>query len=154
MREQGHGHMVNIGSLASEIVLPFQSVYSASKAAVRAMTRGLSMEVKPFGIRVVLIEPSNCRTQVADYRRWTRDSDGDSAYLERCRRSLAVAETDECNGMPPDRVARTIERVINARSPRLYYLVAPPFDRFAAAAGKVAPGRLFEWFHMKYYRIG
>ena len=62
MRQQGAGLIVNMSSLAGLLGLPFESFYSASKFALEGLTEALRLEVAPFGVRVVLIEPGNFRT--------------------------------------------------------------------------------------------
>ena len=54
MREQGQGRIVNLSSVAAPVPIPFQTYYSAGKAAVNSYTMALSNEVKPFGITVAL----------------------------------------------------------------------------------------------------
>lgn len=56
MRPQEHGRIVVISSVAGYIPLPFQSMYSASKYALEAMTESLMMEVAPFNIKVISIQ--------------------------------------------------------------------------------------------------
>ncbi|NBR09447.1 MAG: SDR family NAD(P)-dependent oxidoreductase [Opitutaceae bacterium] len=56
-RVQGSGCIVNIGSVAGRIARPLSSIYDATKHALEAMTDGLRGELKPFGIRVALIQP-------------------------------------------------------------------------------------------------
>jgi short-subunit dehydrogenase len=55
MREQKNGLIINVSSVAGLISVPYQSMYSASKYAVEAMTETLRLEVKPFGIRVSMV---------------------------------------------------------------------------------------------------
>jgi len=62
MREQGSGAIVNISSIAGLIGIPYQAMYSASKFAIEGMTEALRLEVKPFGIRVCLIEPGDLKS--------------------------------------------------------------------------------------------
>ncbi|MGD1994460.1 MAG: SDR family oxidoreductase, partial [Anaerolineae bacterium] len=62
MRERGAGLIVNVSSLGGVIALPFQAFYSASKFAVEGFTEALRMEVKPFGVQVVLIQPGDLST--------------------------------------------------------------------------------------------
>ena len=59
MREAGSGRIINIGSLAACFPVPFQGMYSASKAALFTLTMALRMELKPFGITACTIEPGN-----------------------------------------------------------------------------------------------
>ena len=53
---QGHGRLVNIGSLAGRVAMPFIGAYSASKFAMEALTDALRVELRPWKIRVSLIE--------------------------------------------------------------------------------------------------
>ncbi|HTL08120.1 MAG TPA: SDR family NAD(P)-dependent oxidoreductase [Chitinophagaceae bacterium] len=62
MRKQGIGHIINIGSVAGFVGAPGWSVYSATKAAVAAFSEVLALDVKEFGIKVTVAEPSNFRT--------------------------------------------------------------------------------------------
>lgn len=152
MRAQGSGTIVNIGSLAGLIALPFQGLYSASKFALEGLSEALRMEVQPFGIRVVLIEPGDVRTNFTSRRRRTRASVG-SPYAEKMERALAVAEYDEQHGVPPEAVARVLGRVLRLRHPRLRYRAGSLFQKFAASAKRFLPEMLFEWAVKKYYRI-
>ena len=62
MRKQGYGRIVNLSSVAGAIPIPFQTYYSASKAAINSYTMALANEVKPFGIQVCCVQPGDIRT--------------------------------------------------------------------------------------------
>lgn len=62
MRKQKSGRIINISSIAGKIVLANGGWYNVSKFSVEALSDALRMEVKPFGIDVVLIEPSGIKT--------------------------------------------------------------------------------------------
>jgi NAD(P)-dependent dehydrogenase (short-subunit alcohol dehydrogenase family) len=62
MRLQQSGHIINIGSVAGFVGAPGWSVYSATKAAVAAFSEVLALDVKEFGIKVTVVEPSGFRT--------------------------------------------------------------------------------------------
>ncbi|WP_395455650.1 SDR family NAD(P)-dependent oxidoreductase [Azospirillum melinis] len=66
MKANGHGKIVNIGSMASEIGIPNASVYCASKGAVRQITMALAAEWAPYGIRVNAIMPGWFRTELTE----------------------------------------------------------------------------------------
>ena len=74
MRRQKSGYIVNIGSIGGLIAIPFQGFYSATKFALEGFSESLRMEVRPFGIQVVLIEPGDHRTAFTQNRRATRGS--------------------------------------------------------------------------------
>jgi short-subunit dehydrogenase len=62
MRSQKSGYIINIGSVAGFVGAPGWSVYSATKAAVAAFSEVVALDVKEFGIKVTIAEPSGFRT--------------------------------------------------------------------------------------------
>lgn len=64
MRAQGAGRIVNISSVLGFLPAPYMGLYSASKHAVEGMSESLDHEVRKFGIRVVLVEPSFTKTSL------------------------------------------------------------------------------------------
>jgi NAD(P)-dependent dehydrogenase (short-subunit alcohol dehydrogenase family) len=153
MRAQRSGTIINISSIGGLLGMPFQGLYSASKHAVEGMSEALSMEVRPFGIRVVLVEPGDMRTGVTAARRRTAQSLANAAYQARFGSAMQVVEHDETHGASPDQVARLVERIIRSRSPRLRYIVGPFYETVSVVAKKVLPPRLFEWIIAKYYHV-
>ncbi|HET8788232.1 MAG TPA: SDR family oxidoreductase, partial [Actinomycetes bacterium] len=65
MRERGQGRVVNVGSIMGRVAMPLLGAYNASKRAVAAVTDALRMELAPFGVTVVLVEPGAVRTGFA-----------------------------------------------------------------------------------------
>lgn len=64
MREQGTGHIINTGSIAGKIPVPYQAVYAATKSAVISMTESLYYELEEDGISFSYICPGNVRTPI------------------------------------------------------------------------------------------
>ncbi len=64
MREQGSGRIVNVSSVLGFLPAPYMGLYSASKHAVEGLSETLDHEVRKFGIRVALVEPSFTRTNL------------------------------------------------------------------------------------------
>ncbi|WP_295796761.1 SDR family NAD(P)-dependent oxidoreductase [Mucilaginibacter sp.] len=62
MRSQLSGYIINVGSVAGFVGAPGWSVYSATKAAVAAFSEVIALDVKGFGIKVTVVEPSGFRT--------------------------------------------------------------------------------------------
>ena len=81
MREQHSGRIVNISSVAAVAHIPFQTYYSASKAAIESYTSCLDNEVKPFGVRVTAVEPGDICTEFTGARE--KSFDGDDVYGDR-----------------------------------------------------------------------
>ena len=132
MREARSGAIINIGSIGGLIAIPFQGLYSASKFALEGFSEALRLEARPFGIRVVLIEPGDHPTSFTGNRR-VAAAPG-AAYRESLEHAVARMSKDEQSGPPLDGVARLVEKVIRARNPRLRYTVGPFPQRVAGMA--------------------
>ncbi|RCU49202.1 SDR family NAD(P)-dependent oxidoreductase [Corallincola holothuriorum] len=66
MKRQGYGCLVNIGSVSGITVTPFAGVYCASKAALHAVDEALQMELAPFNIKVVTVQPGAIASNFAN----------------------------------------------------------------------------------------
>jgi NADP-dependent 3-hydroxy acid dehydrogenase YdfG len=66
MKQQKSGHFINVSSVAGHNVRPTGVVYAATKHAVRVISEGLRMEVKPYNIRVTVISPGALNTELVD----------------------------------------------------------------------------------------
>lgn len=153
MRKQRSGYIVNMSSIAGLISIPFQGMYSACKFAIEGMTEALRMEVKPYGINVVLIEPGDFCTPLTLKRRKTIASQHNAVYQEKFATALSIMETDENRGSSPANIAYLLEHIIDSPSPHLRYTVGPVSERVAIALKKTLPSFLFEWVLMKYYKL-
>ncbi len=144
MRAQGAGRIVQVSSLAAHIGIPFQGAYSASKAALSTMSEALSIELAPFGISVVLVEPGDTKTNFTAMREWTDKAKASEVYGARARHAVAVMEKAEQKGTPANRVARLIERALTAQKPKLRYVSASAMERLALLLKRILPDRTFE----------
>ena len=124
LRAQGHGRIVNIGSVAGRIARPMSSIYDSTKHAIEALTDGLRGELKPFGVQVVLVRPGFIQTEFGQVANagWAeiRESAGDYApyidgFLAKSKNLKRGAQ-----GVPDD-IARAIEKALAARSPKTHY---------------------------------
>ena len=68
MIKQGSGHIFNIGSIAGKEVYPKGSVYSATKHAVDALTKGMRIDLLPFGLKVTQVCPGAVETEFSNVR--------------------------------------------------------------------------------------
>jgi len=66
MMAQRSGHIINVSSVAGHKVRPGSAVYAATKTAVRVISEGLRMEVKPYNIRTTVLSPGALATELAD----------------------------------------------------------------------------------------
>ncbi len=124
MRAQKSGTILNVTSIGGKFGEPFGSWYHATKFAVEGLSDCLRMEVAPFGIRVVVIEPGAIRTEWGGiaFGSLLRMS-GDTAYGPYARRHAKMGEGASRSRLPspPAVVARTIARAARARRPRIRY---------------------------------
>jgi len=152
MRKQKSGYIINVASITGDVPIPFQGAYSASKAAVQSMTEVLRMEIKPFGIHAVVIDPGDFVTGFTDSRTRTKNADN-PIYLERLNRSVSTMEEDEKNGSNPIKLAKLVESIINKRSPKLRYMTGPYLELFTVHLRNYIPSKWFEWIIMKYFKV-
>ncbi len=142
MRRSGGGRIVNISSVAAPAAIPFQTYYSASKAAINSYTCALSNEVRPFGISVTAVQPGDICTGFTAARRKTLA--GDEDYHGRISRSIAHMERDEQRGMSPDRAARRICQVAMKRRVKPLYSIGFSYQLICVLC-QILPCRLRNW---------
>jgi len=97
------GKIINISSVAAHFAIPYQTLYSATKAAMNAFSNGLRNEVRTFGVKVMTIMPADINT---NFMRLRNTCDG--VYQEYANNSIAIMERDERKGMTPHYVAKRI----------------------------------------------
>jgi NAD(P)-dependent dehydrogenase (short-subunit alcohol dehydrogenase family) len=153
MRAQRSGTIINISSIGGMISLPFQGLYSASKYALEAMSEALRMEVKRFGVHVVLVEPGDTSTQFTANRQNTQGADENPVYREVYRGTLARIEADERNGAAPETVARAVLRIVASSHPKVRYVVGPFHQKLAVLVKRLIPSGLFERIIMMTYGL-
>jgi NAD(P)-dependent dehydrogenase (short-subunit alcohol dehydrogenase family) len=149
-RARGGGRVVNISSGAGFTAEPFAGWYTVSKFAIEAFSETLWHEVRPFGVHVTLVQPGWCRTNiirnavyskrpVAEYDPWR------TPCIEAASRFLD-------NGMPPDAVARCVERVLEAPRPRLRYRIGADVSS-SFWFRRLLPAALFHRLVHRYYSL-
>jgi NAD(P)-dependent dehydrogenase (short-subunit alcohol dehydrogenase family) len=128
MRQRGDGRIVNVSSVSARVSSPFLGWYVASKMGLEGVTDALRMEVAPFGIKVVLVEPGPFRSEIWERGLASLPAVADSPYARWYDvRDDLRAHTDS---LPlPTAAARTVRRALDARRPRPRYLVGPSARR-------------------------
>ncbi len=120
MRRQGGGRIVNTGSVAGFVPIPFQTWYSASKAAVQSYTMAIANELSPFNITLCAVLPGDTRTGFTAARQ--KIDDPEDLYGGRIERSVQRMERDEQNGVPAQKVGDLIARVALKRRVKPLYI--------------------------------
>jgi short-subunit dehydrogenase len=146
MRDKGGGRIVNVSSVAGRIARPLSSVYDSTKHALEAISDGLRGELAPFGIKVIIIEPGFIVTEFLGVaNEVSRDVlEQPGPYAEPIERlGGAVQRLRKLAGRPED-ISDVIFKALTARNPRARY-AAPGHARFALAAKRLLPARLFDY---------
>ena len=117
------GRIVNIGSISGRSALPFLGAYAMSKFALEAMTDALRVELRPWGVRVAIVEPGTIKTPM-----WTRERpdpppEALTLYGERLAAFREFALKRSAGGAPPEAVAKVVEQALTADRPSARYLV-------------------------------
>jgi NAD(P)-dependent dehydrogenase (short-subunit alcohol dehydrogenase family) len=122
MREHGDGRIINVSSIAGRMSLPMMGWYCASKHGLEAMSDALRVEVAPFGVKVILIEPGTFGTSI-----WASSADSlpepsNQTYADAYQRTTTVTSSE--NLMPdPIWVSRTIRLALANPVPLARYLI-------------------------------
>lgn len=99
MQQQRAGQIINVASVAGHKTEPNSTVYSATKFAVRAISEGLRMEVKPYGLRTTIISPGAVKSELLE-------TISDADILDATRKAASV-------GVSPDSFARAVAFAIS-----------------------------------------
>lgn len=155
MRKQGSGRIINTSSIAGLMVFPFGGWYHVSKYSVEALSDALRMELRPFGIRVSMIEPGAIKTDwgliAADH---LIESSKDTPY-----ESTALAEADLMHKgysgnllTKPTVIARAIERAALSHRPRTRYRLGR-FSTLAVWTHRLLPACCWDALMRRFMRI-
>jgi NAD(P)-dependent dehydrogenase (short-subunit alcohol dehydrogenase family) len=110
MAEKGRGRIINVGSIVGLVPTPFAASYCASKSAVHMLSDVLRLEVKPFGIDVVVVQPGGVKSSIAEsaagsIERFRSPSSRYHTFFDGIRKR-AYASQD--NPMPAENFARAL----------------------------------------------
>ena len=128
MRAARGGTIVNVSSLAGKVTVPFAGPYCASKHALEAISDALRVELAPWRIRVVVVEPGPIQTHFGDRSRQAtaRILATPGPYSSFYGNAQRASEKDFQRGRRrPEAVARVIVGAIESKRPRTRYRVAP-----------------------------
>ena len=148
MRKQGGGRIVNLSSVAAPVPIPFQTYYSASKAAINSYTMALANELRPFGITVSAVMPGDIHTGFTAARR--KVAEGDEIYGGRISRSVKRMEHDEQTGMDPAKAGAFVGRVALKTGHKPLYTIGFAYQA-AVFLTKILPARVLNWLIGKIY---
>ncbi|MBO1352317.1 MAG: SDR family NAD(P)-dependent oxidoreductase [Hormoscilla sp. GUM202] len=126
MRAARSGTIVNISSMGGRIWMPIGGWYHATKHALEVLSDALRVETKPFGIRVVVVQPGTIQSEWSSIAAQTlRDTSKGSLYSALVE-PMARILNHYPNASSPDVVAKAVSQAVNGRNPKKRY--ATPMD--------------------------
>jgi NAD(P)-dependent dehydrogenase (short-subunit alcohol dehydrogenase family) len=148
MRKQGGGQMITVSSLLGVVAMPYLGLYASSKFALEGMIEGLYHELRPFHIKVSLVEPTFFRTKFD-----ARPPATPLAAYESARQSTMqfVHEAVE-QGPDPEHVARRIAQLATSGDPPLRSYVGPRANLLVALRHWLPP-RIFEQVRRRVFQL-
>lgn len=159
MRQHQYGRIVNISSVAGRTWIPFGAWYDASKYAVEGFSDALRLEVEPFGVDVILVEPGIIRTEWgAIAASHLRQSSEKGAYRDEAGSMADALEMayGGTMGTNPDEIAQCIVRAVMSDKPKARYLLgcgAWPMILLRSLVGDRRYDRLARWAVRHFSRV-
>ncbi len=145
MMAKGAGTVINVSSTGGLLTAPMMGAYHASKYALEAMSDALRMELAPFGVRVVVIEPGPIKSEFTGRTlAGIAGGEGTSAY------AAVIAKSDELGARMmkmsagPEHVAKAVRKAIFSRWPRARY-IAPSWHALPFMLLPFVPQRLIDF---------
>ncbi len=146
MRQQRSGKILNVSSIGGKGWEPLGAWYLATKFAVEGFSDCLRMELKPFGIDVVVIEPGAIRTEWSQIALDTlRQASGHTVYAPQAEEKRALFLAGAGSASDPDVVAREIVKAIQATRPKTRYVVCA-YAKPLVFMSTFLPDRFNDWF--------
>lgn len=155
MRKQGSGRIVNTSSIAGKMVIYMGGWYNVTKFSVEAFSDALRMEMRPFGIDVVMIEPGAIKTDWGPIAaRHLKESSAGTAYEEVGTQWASNIDWFYKTNMlsKPSVVAKTISRTVNKRHPKTRYRTGR-FSHVGVFFNAIMPDRWWDAIMRKLGRI-
>ena len=149
MRSLGGGTIIQIASMGGRITFPLYSIYHSSKWAVEGFSEALHYELKPFNIRIKIIEPGAIKTEFYGSSRRFFMRDDLSMYKPLVDIAEKVSHDSGKNGEPPIKVAKVIFQAASDRSLRMRYSVGQPAPLLLILR-KLLPDSWYFLYHQTY----
>jgi NAD(P)-dependent dehydrogenase (short-subunit alcohol dehydrogenase family) len=134
---------VNVTSIMGRLTQACHGFYSASKHALAALSEALAAEMKPFGVRVAIVEPGVVVTPI-----WGKggiEMPAEHAYKAPLGRLLHLFDAQCDDGTLPDAVARVILEAATVDSPRLHWLAGEDALAMMCGRDRLAPEEWIDW---------
>jgi len=133
MRTQGSGKIINISSVAGRIGFPASPAYISSKFALEGLSECLRLEMAPFGVDVIIIEPGVIKTNFLNPVKLAKKSESDTAYNDITTKVVSGVKMMAEMGTPPKEVADAVVKSIKDDKPLPRYIVGNDASMFLEA---------------------
>ena len=153
------GRIVNVGSVGAKFALPFAGALNSSKAAFELINDSLRMELRPWGIHVVVVAPGAIRT--AAEKKFIAESEaslsayppeGKALYASAYRAFVRAFMALESHGAGPEVMAAVVARAMTARVPKSRYPVGPN-SRLLPLLFKALPASLADGLRLRIFHV-
>lgn len=153
MRDQGDGTIVNVSSIAGLVAFPGMGPYCGTKYAIEGLSDALRVEVAPFGIDVVLVEPGWVRTPIGEKGEASMEAvTSDGSPYERLHENAVIVKdffmSDPVSGTVEE-VAETILTAANADNPKARYVTVT--NGKLLARNQYLPDSIQDWMFEKLF---
>jgi short-subunit dehydrogenase len=150
-RAQKKGIIINIGSMAGFIGMPFQGHYSASKFALEGYVEALRMELKPFNISACNINPGDFKTDFTSNRKVSKLIS--PAYKDQFNQLLKTYAKEEDNGADPISIAKLVNRLIMKDAVSVRYVVGKRSQTIGVLIKRLVSSNVFEKIMLKAWNV-
>ena len=147
------GLVINISSLAGLFGLPYQGMYSASKYAIEGYSQSLRMELRNTGVKVVLINPGDFKSDFTANREKVPFELKNEMLEKEYNAAVASIEKDESIGASPDIIGKKVCQIVESSSPAHRYLVGAIGQTIVPTLKSLLPGGMFEKLMNDHYGI-
>ena len=114
----GAADLVNVGSIVGLLTTPFAGAYCSSKACIHSITDALRMELAPFGIRTITIQPGGVRSSFGDHAEEGMRLPEGSVYEPMQARIQARAQAGQQGATPTDEFIKpVVDKLLKAKPP-------------------------------------
>ncbi|GAB4212177.1 MAG: oxidoreductase [Synechococcales cyanobacterium] len=153
MRAQGRGRIINVSSVAGHVSMPFSGIYNATKHALEAVSDSLRIELAPFGIQVVLVEPGPVQTEFFEVagQKTSQDIPSDNPYAAVLSQRAEITGAMAKSGWTPAQVADIMVRAMTDTHPQPRY-TAFTGGKLALALMQVTPAPILDRMWAKMFR--
>ena len=147
--KKSKGRIINISSVGGVVPLPYQAVYSASKAGVEIFSKALANELYSSGVKVTAILPGDVKTNFTKSR-IVENNIEDKSVKAHIDKSIKKVEKDEMSGKGPDSVAKVVAKVAKQKHPPLRKTVGFSY-KCVVLLTRILPVRMINFIVRKLY---